>query len=457
MGRRRMSRRQNPSRASSRTAVNDDFSTDTESGSPVNVARSDTLSLNSMQNSPVRTMNRFSPIEENSSIGHAQPVEPGTCLIADDNEILQQLPHDTASNDTTHHDTTSNRPQTQYRAQNVIEGAGGEPPQSRNLDMAPLNLLLQTLMTRMDQKSETHTRAISECMTRSMSMIRKRCESVKECVKVVADSTQNNFQQLLREIRDTRSERVQTVVSSPSSNYNRPSTASAWTTEERPQRVATRCQEPVAVVSCAASIPSAAHNIQLQSLSSEMQEMRDDRVHATFYLPRCNPSQIPNAVSTERRTVTPVNHSLGLGGFTSLAHRLTTTTTPSTSTFQLSQCGMPMTTAVTDSLLTQPSVIRNGSVIRNVDSYPHLSNRSTVGVQKSATNVLCDKPCAQPHTVRLPAFTGNSADSWKVWHARFTIIADLNQWDETTRLSELMQRFQGTAAEFVLTRYLKRC
>ena len=49
MGRRRMSRRQNLSRGSSRTAVNDDFSTDTESRSPVYGARNETLSLSSMK------------------------------------------------------------------------------------------------------------------------------------------------------------------------------------------------------------------------------------------------------------------------------------------------------------------------------------------------------------------------------------------------------------------------
>ena len=70
-------------------------------------------------------------------------------------------------------------------------------------------------------------------------------------------------------------------------------------------------------------------------------------------------------------------------------------------------------------------------------------------MQKPATNTLGAKTCAKSHNVRLPAFAGNSTDSWKVWHTRFTTIADLNQWDETTRLSELMQRLQGTAAEFV--------
>ena len=51
--------------------------------------------------------------------------------------------------------------------------------------------------------------------------------------------------------------------------------------------------------------------------------------------------------------------------------------------------------------------------------------------------------------VKLPACTGNCNDSWKVWYSRFTTIANLNNWDEPTRLSELVQRLQATAADFV--------
>ena len=58
MGRRRISRRQLQSRGT------DESSIDTKSGSPVNNARSDTPALRSMQNSLVRTSNRFTPIEE---------------------------------------------------------------------------------------------------------------------------------------------------------------------------------------------------------------------------------------------------------------------------------------------------------------------------------------------------------------------------------------------------------
>ena len=51
--------------------------------------------------------------------------------------------------------------------------------------------------------------------------------------------------------------------------------------------------------------------------------------------------------------------------------------------------------------------------------------------------------------VKLPVFSGNSSESWKVWFSRFTTVANLNNWDEPTRLSELVQKLQGTAADFV--------
>ena len=51
--------------------------------------------------------------------------------------------------------------------------------------------------------------------------------------------------------------------------------------------------------------------------------------------------------------------------------------------------------------------------------------------------------------VKLPVFSGNSSESWNVWFSRFTTVANLNNWDEPTRLSELVQKLQGTAAYFV--------
>ena len=121
--------------------------------------------------------------------------------------------------------------------------------------------------------------------------------------------------------------------------------------------------------------------------------------------------------------------------------------TPITSTLRATntalEVGGGLTTEVTNSHENHPSAIRD------TDSHSHLSNTCTVNVQKSATSNLSENTCSKHQHVRLRAFTGNSNDSWKVCHARFTSIANLNKWDETTRLSELMQRLQGTAAEFV--------
>ena len=223
MGRRRVNRRQNPSRATSETVGTDDFSSDSESGSPVNIARSETLTLGSMHDSPIRTRNRFSLIQENSSARR----ESGTNSVDDSGS--KQISHDTTPNDA---DTIPNdtRSQTPHRMQNLTEGSG-EPPQSRTVDIAQVNLLLQTFMTRMDRQSEAHTMAIRGCMSQSMSMMIDTCESVKECVKVVADSTQtnfqqladstqNNFRQLLGEIREMRDDRAHTAFSLTSSTQN---------------------------------------------------------------------------------------------------------------------------------------------------------------------------------------------------------------------------------------------
>ena len=36
-----------------------------------------------------------------------------------------------------------------------------------------------------------------------------------------------------------------------------------------------------------------------------------------------------------------------------------------------------------------------------------------------------------------------------MWFSRFSTVANLNNWDDSTRLSELLQRLHGTATEFV--------
>ena len=89
--------------------------------------------------------------------------------------------------------------------------------------------------------------------------------------------------------------------------------------------------------------------------------------------------------------------------------------------------------------------------VSEINSQSNLSSSLTnmASTQNSLTGNQTDVGCSKHQTVRLPPFTGSSSDSWKVWHALFTTIANLNKWNEVTCLSELMQRLQGTAAEFV--------
>ena len=175
-------------------------------------------------------------------------------------------------------------------------------------------------------------------------------------MKVVADSTQNNFQQLLNEIRETRFERVHTVITSPSGTSSCPLITSAWSSEERPQSAGTRSQESVGFASHAhtqtATIPSVAQTVCLQSthntqnnsrpLLSEIREMRDDRTHTAYSLPSSNHSLMSSAMSSEARIMTRVDCSHGPVGFTSLAH-CQTTIAPSIPSFEISEHGMPMT------------------------------------------------------------------------------------------------------------------
>ena len=65
----------------------------------------------------------------------------------------------------------------------------------------------------------------------------------------------------------------------------------------------------------------------------------------------------------------------------------------------------------------------------------------------SHPSYIATQSVAHEKPVKLPSFTGK--DSWKVWYNRFNTIAQLNNWDETTRLNQLLPRLQGDAGEFV--------
>ena len=57
------------------------------------------------------------------------------------------------------------------------------------------------------------------------------------------------------------------------------------------------------------------------------------------------------------------------------------------------------------------------------------------------------------HISRLPSFTGK--EKWKVWFNRFSEVADLKQWSEAERLTELLQKIQDGAGDFVFGQLTK--
>ena len=95
--------------------------------------------------------------------------------------------------------------------------------------------------------------------------------------------------------------------------------------------------------------------------------------------------------------------------------------------------------------------------LATLGTHPTASDPSQLNIQNTNNAASTSRPHgtsehwahSRNRNVKLPAFTGNCNDSWKVWYSRFTTVANLNNWDEPTRLSELVQRLQGTAADFV--------
>ena len=212
MGKRRAGRKSTLSRVNSGSNLNgDDISSDAESESSLTVhkACSETFHTgvtNYAQAEQTPTQNRFSPIEE----GDRFEPELGPSSDRDEAPIAS--------------------PRTNPQRKLHPVGSGDEPLRPPSPDESQMSFLLQALVRQIGQQGESHTKAMTECMTVTVTMLKETCESVKECVKSVADttqlnfqqfassthnifeqlasSTQTSFQQILAEVRDMRKERL---------------------------------------------------------------------------------------------------------------------------------------------------------------------------------------------------------------------------------------------------------
>ena len=58
------------------------------------------------------------------------------------------------------------------------------------------------------------------------------------------------------------------------------------------------------------------------------------------------------------------------------------------------------------------------------------------------------------YDMKLPSFDGK--EDWKVWVSRFEAIAERRQWDDDTKLDNLLPKLQGRAGDFVITQLPKQ-
>ena len=94
---------------------------------------------------------------------------------------------------------------------------------------------------------------------------------------------------------------------------------------------------------------------------------------------------------------------------------------------------------------------RNGTIAST-----QLNTNAHSSAVSSSTSIRSTADSNKTHNVRLPAFTGKS-NEWKVWYSCFDAVAEINHWTERTRLSELLQRLQGVAADFVFDEISPDC
>ena len=384
MGKRRAGRKLTLSRVNSESNLNGgDISSDAESESSLTVhgARSEIFNAgltNYVQAEQTPTQNRFSPIEESDRL---EP-ELGPSSERDEAPIASPKAH----------------PQKKLHP----VGSGDELLRPPNPDESQMSFLLQALVRQIGQQGESHTKAITECMTGTVTMLKDTCESVKECVKSVADSTQLNFQQFASSTHNS----FEQLASSTQTSF--------------------------------------------QQILAKVRDMRKERL--SF------PTTLGTTQAFQSGPITSFNSTSGQAAVTSLDVNAisTTVTAPISVCSSIAENRPCYTTTLSTANVAQRSA--------RISSQPHCEPLSTVDstqfiaapsttyipdVQISTTNSQSNGTCAKHQNVRLPPFAGKSNDSWKVWHARFTTVANLNKWDETTRLSELMQRLQGPAAEFV--------
>ena len=299
----------------------------------------------------------------------------------------------------------------QVRQQNVAQNAVISQDDDRiSQQNRTQNALISQLDDPISQQNESQNNMMRECLNGITNVVRENSASVNQCINGIAGQLsnltgliQNSCKQVgTREVTQVglheNSTRGDTVTSVGSCRYTKAEASNGIRHSDN-----SNVNRPVHSVHGAQTEPSLSRDDRRDSLPAiHVSESQTNAVHggqndSSRHMPGnlCGPSDAP-VLQTDGRGAVP---------------RLATS-----------------------------------------DAHHTVFNPSESNIRKTnigANTFGLHDACSRNRGVKLPVFSGNSSESWKVWFSRFSTIANLNNWDDSTRLSELLQRLHGTAAEFV--------
>lgn len=386
MGRRRQNRKQNTERVNSEMSLIDgDISSGSESENSVVHSKTATaVSVPAVQSSSALVHNQQIPDETVSS-----RQEYCTASNFSSNEGRPELNMQTRSMYGQNLQVSDKQP---LQTETMISGSGDEPKSQLSGEITHMSTMLQTLLHRVNQQSETHNRAMSECMTGVTNLVRENTSSVSECM-VGATS-------MLRDTCESMKECMMGVAS-----LIKESSVQSGQLLNAVQNLNDRVVRD-------GSTSTTNNEHQLYQSTSVTQSVSQQSSHVIDTRPVTTSNK-----SYDHFAVTSL--PLGLASVTNSPSMITQSRMPTTSTFD--------TTYLAQSNVVASSPLSTGQI--NVQR-PSLFNSQPLLTQSlpvvPTTTSMSDTNLSKHRFVKLPAFSGNSSDSWKVWHARFTTVANLN-------------------------------
>ena len=291
----------------------------------------------------------------------------------------------------------------------VIQNFGLLISQQNEALNARIRQLNEAQNARIRQQNESQTNILRECLTRVTDGFRENSASVNQCLNKITEQLSNLTGLIQSSCRQAGTREVTKVGLHENS---------------------ARCDTVTSVESCGYTNTVASNGICHSELNANQPGHSVQSVHTE-----------PRYCHVDRRDSLPAIHVSE--SQTKARHAGQN----DTSRHNPRNLGGPSDASVlqTD---TRGAVPR----LATIDAQNTVFNPNESNIRNTSTAANTSGPheaFSRNRGVKLPVFSGNSSESWKVWFSRFTTVANLNNWDEPTRLSELVQKLQGTAADFV--------